>query len=159
MHDLNLIGSFDTDLELRKTCREFFEPTSYLRDHICDFLFLLTFQSVMPPKCKLQPWKSLIEAWRNSNFQILVRENKSKTVVMKGLLGRLITRVNLRSCSLLTKPYAQNGSLSTSRRFLYALSSKTPYVFSDFTSLKPSQFPSSSHSLWSQFGGKLFILC
>lgn len=78
---------------------------------------------------------------------------------MKGLLGRLITRVNLRSCSLLTKPYAQNGSLSTSRRFLYALSSKTPYVFSDFTSLKPSQFPSSSHSLWSQFGGKLFILC
>lgn len=71
---------------------------------------------------------------------------------MKGLLGRLITRANLRSCRLLTKPYAENGSLSTSRRFLYALSSKTPYGFSDFTSLKPSQLPSSRPPLWSHFG-------
>ncbi|XP_055830885.1 nifU-like protein 5, mitochondrial [Solanum dulcamara] len=73
---------------------------------------------------------------------------------MKGLLGRLITRANLRSCRLLTKPYAENGSLSTSRRFLYALSSKTPYAFSDFTSLKPSQCASSSPSLWSHFVGQ-----
>ncbi|KAK6775326.1 hypothetical protein RDI58_026327 [Solanum bulbocastanum] len=73
---------------------------------------------------------------------------------MKGLLGRLITRTNLRSCRLLTKPFVENGSFSTSRRYLYALSSNTPYVFSDFTSLKPSKFPSSRPSLWSYFGGQ-----
>ncbi|KAG5574938.1 hypothetical protein H5410_055072 [Solanum commersonii] len=73
---------------------------------------------------------------------------------MKGLLGRLITRTNLRSCRLLTKPYVENGSLSTSRRYLYALSSNTPHAFSDFTSLKPSKFPSSRPSSWSYFGGQ-----
>ncbi|KAH0777681.1 hypothetical protein KY290_009092 [Solanum tuberosum] len=73
---------------------------------------------------------------------------------MKGLLGRLITRTNLRSCRLLTKPYVENGSLSTSRRYLYALSSNTPHAFSDFASLKPSKFPSSRPSSWSYFGGQ-----
>ncbi|XP_049380701.1 nifU-like protein 4, mitochondrial [Solanum stenotomum] len=73
---------------------------------------------------------------------------------MKGLIGRLITRTNLRSCRLLTKPYVENGSLSTSRRFLYALSSNTPHAFSDFTTIKPSKFPSSCPPLWSHFGGQ-----
>ncbi|XP_049370950.1 nifU-like protein 4, mitochondrial [Solanum verrucosum] len=73
---------------------------------------------------------------------------------MKGLLGRLITRTNLRSCRLLTKPYVENGSLSTSRRFLYALSSNTPHAFSDFTSIKPSKIPFSCPPLWSHFGGQ-----
>lgn len=129
--------------------------SSYLKDHICDFLFHLTFQSENPSKDKIPPWKCVIEARRIQIFlQKLVRE----TVVMKGLLGRLITRTNLRSCRLLTKTHVENGSLSTSRRFLYALSSNTPYVFSDFTSLKPSKFPSSCPTLWSHFGGKFFFI-
>ncbi|XP_059307725.1 nifU-like protein 4, mitochondrial [Lycium ferocissimum] len=75
---------------------------------------------------------------------------------MKGLLGRLITRASLRTNKLFAKPYAdKNGSLSTSRRFLYGLSSSnTPHKFSDFTSLKNSQFPSSHLSLLSRFGGQ-----
>ncbi|MCD7455373.1 NifU-like protein 4, mitochondrial [Datura stramonium] len=73
---------------------------------------------------------------------------------MKGLLGRLITRASLRTNRLFTKPYAESGSLHTHRRFGYALSSKTPHTFSDFTSLKPSRFPSSRPSLWSHFGGQ-----
>lgn len=87
-------------------------------------------------------------------------ENKSNTVVMKSLLslGRLINRSTLRSSNrLLTKPYvAENGAISASRRFLYALSSKAPINLSDFTSLKPSQFPSSHSSPWSHFGGQFF---
>ncbi|XP_009773276.1 nifU-like protein 4, mitochondrial [Nicotiana tabacum] len=76
---------------------------------------------------------------------------------MKSLLslGRLINRATLRSNRLLTKPYvAENGAISTSRRFLYALSSKAPINLSVFTSLKPSQFPSSHPSPWSHFGGQ-----
>nr|XP_009596191.1 nifU-like protein 4, mitochondrial [Nicotiana tomentosiformis] len=77
---------------------------------------------------------------------------------MKSLLslGRLINRSTLRSSNrLLTKPYvAENGAISASRRFLYALSSKAPINLSDFTSLKPSQFPSSHSSPWSHFGGQ-----
>ncbi|XP_060184098.1 nifU-like protein 5, mitochondrial isoform X2 [Lycium barbarum] len=72
---------------------------------------------------------------------------------MKGLLGRLITRASLRTNKLFAKD--KNGSLSTSRRFLYGLSSSnTPHNFSDFTSLKNSQFPSSHLSLLSRFGGQ-----
>ncbi|CAN4114396.1 unnamed protein product [Withania somnifera] len=73
---------------------------------------------------------------------------------MKGLLGRLITRASLRTNKLFTKPYVENGSLSTSPRSLYSLSSKRPHEFSDFAYLKPSLFPSSRTPLWSHFGGQ-----
>lgn len=70
---------------------------------------------------------------------------------MKGLLARLLTRASLRTNRFFTKPYVENGSLPTSRRSLYALSSKTTHTF---TSLKPSLLPCSRPSLWSHFGGQ-----
>ncbi|KAF3676990.1 NFU1 iron-sulfur cluster scaffold -like protein, mitochondrial [Capsicum annuum] len=75
---------------------------------------------------------------------------------MKGSLGRLITRTTLRISpnKLFAKPYAENSSLYKSRRFVYYLSSKSPYEFSDYASLKPLLFPSSRPSLWSHFGGQ-----